>query len=443
VTPEKPKTPETTAQTVPRDTALDASSAAGEKLIIHKKPFFISMVAALAVMTLGGLVQAQRTQELVDANQRLTTELAAVSSKVADVDQSLARINAVSETIGKHLNKDKTPATTGDDATGDDPLYEGASKDAVAAATDNGLIERLNALLVDARVAAERLESAAGTIERRQKLLAAIPSRLPVSGPISSGYGVRRSPFDHHFVKHKGLDIAAPLGTPVLASADGDVIFSGWSRAFGKTLVLAHSYGIVTKYAHNSQLYAKVGEHVSKGQLISRVGSTGRSTGPHLHYEVWINGRSVSPRRFLTEQPSYETLVAQAEKTEESARASIEPVLASLSNLSLADGNAPRQSNLEGIGGDSDAGEAGDLDLSEFKGGADAIDLASLDKAAAEAPLLTSSTPYTHLANAAFGADDAAAAGKSRAEQNRAMALALAVFALCFVGVWQVARRMA
>jgi hypothetical protein len=159
---------------------------------------------------------------------------------------------------------------------------------------------------------------------------------VPVNGRISSSFGLRKSPFTKRRIQHKGLDIAAKKGTPVLACADGEVVFSGWSRAYGKALVVAHGYGIVTKYAHNSQLYAQVGEHVSKGQVISRVGSTGRSTGAHLHYEVWVNGKPVNPRRFLVEQESYETLVSHAVTTEESIR----PVLSSLANFSFDRGNS-------------------------------------------------------------------------------------------------------
>lgn len=115
----------------------------------------------------------------------------------------------------------------------------------------------------------------------------------PARGRLSSGFGWRR------LRHHDGIDIAAPHGAPITAARDGTVVFSGWYYAYGKTVIVNHGSGLQTIYGHASTVLVQRGEEVKKGQLIAKVGSTGRSTGPHLHFEVRINGRAVNPMKYL------------------------------------------------------------------------------------------------------------------------------------------------
>ncbi|MFN3696237.1 MAG: M23 family metallopeptidase [Pseudobdellovibrio sp.] len=133
----------------------------------------------------------------------------------------------------------------------------------------------------------------------RQSLLAATPSIKPARGPIGSRYGYRIDPINGRQRMHAGLDISAPPGTPVRAPADGVVSFAGWDDQYGKLVSIDHGYGVLTRYGHNSQLFVQVGQKVSKYDVISAVGSTGRSTGPHLHYEVRVNGVAVNPVNYI------------------------------------------------------------------------------------------------------------------------------------------------
>lgn len=133
----------------------------------------------------------------------------------------------------------------------------------------------------------------------RSVLLAHTPSTQPVKGWLSSGFGYRRSAFTNQREFHAGIDIVAREGTPIFAPADGVVTRSGREGGYGKILEIRHMQGIVTRYAHNSVNLAKVGQRVKRGQIIARVGSTGRSTGPHLHYEVRINGIAVNPKLYI------------------------------------------------------------------------------------------------------------------------------------------------
>ena len=137
------------------------------------------------------------------------------------------------------------------------------------------------------------------TLQKKQYLLSSIPIGKPAQGWIASSYGYRISPFTGRRSMHYGIDIAAPVGTPIYSPADGVVIFSGTKSGFGKFLMIAHDHGIVTKYGHNSDLFVKIGEKVFRGDPIAAIGSTGRSTGPHLHYEIWINGKPKNPYNFM------------------------------------------------------------------------------------------------------------------------------------------------
>lgn len=130
----------------------------------------------------------------------------------------------------------------------------------------------------------------------------AYPSRLPVAGsrvPVSSHYGTRHDPFTGRLARHTGLDIPARHGTPILASGGGRVVVAGRKGAYGQTVVIDHGDGLATLYGHASKLLVRVGDVVLPQQAIALVGSTGRSTGPHLHFEVIRHGRRVEPRQYL------------------------------------------------------------------------------------------------------------------------------------------------
>ncbi len=128
----------------------------------------------------------------------------------------------------------------------------------------------------------------------------AVPSREPIAGSyITSGFGGRADPFGGGSQFHKGIDFEANVGDPVLAVADGVVSYSGVRSGYGNVIEVDHGNGYVTRYAHNSRLLMRVGDLARIGQQIAKAGSTGRSTGAHVHFEVWENGRVVDPRKFL------------------------------------------------------------------------------------------------------------------------------------------------
>jgi murein DD-endopeptidase MepM/ murein hydrolase activator NlpD len=126
----------------------------------------------------------------------------------------------------------------------------------------------------------------------------ATPQGVPVDGQLSSGFGMRVHPRYGTKKFHSGIDLSAPRGTPVHATADGIISFSGWSKGNGNIVVIEHGHGFSTVYAHNTKNMIKVGQTVKRGQEIATTGSTGVSTGPHVHYEIWKNGERVNPESF-------------------------------------------------------------------------------------------------------------------------------------------------
>ena len=127
----------------------------------------------------------------------------------------------------------------------------------------------------------------------------ATPMGWPVPGALSSGFGKRANPQTGEPAFHSGVDIRVPSGTPVKATADGIVIVSGWVGGNGNIVVIEHGHDFSTAYAHNTQILVKVGQRVKRGDIIAISGATGRTTGPHLHYEVWKRGIPTDPIPFL------------------------------------------------------------------------------------------------------------------------------------------------
>ncbi len=148
---------------------------------------------------------------------------------------------------------------------------------------------------------ASRLDIMRTGVQRRQALVAATPSIWPVTGWLTSPYGNRRDPFTGGADFHPGLDISADYGQPVRATADGTVIVAERSGTYGNLVEVDHGYGIVTRYGHLSRFGARSGQKVHRGDIIGYVGSTGRSTSAHLHYEILLNGKLSNPLKLLAQ----------------------------------------------------------------------------------------------------------------------------------------------
>ncbi len=148
----------------------------------------------------------------------------------------------------------------------------------------------------------ERIDEIKDYLRIQKDIYMATPQGYPLEGNISSSYGRRDNPFSGQRAFHSGVDISAPLGMPIRATADGVISYSGWTKSSGNVVLIEHGCGFSTAYAHNRDNVVKVGQRVKRGEIVAHSGSTGKSTGPHVHYEVWERGRRINPIKFLEER---------------------------------------------------------------------------------------------------------------------------------------------
>ena len=216
---------------------------------------------------------------LRDLDHRLRAVVGLDTGDTQPKPSSLAQGGA--ETVSRNALWDALKQRTG-------PLVDGVNQDLSALGEEISSRER-------------SLRELKTFIEGRASVLAATPTILPVKGLITAGYGYRKSPFTGQRELHEGLDIAAPYGSPIVATADGVVTFAGPLSAYGNVVFVDHGHGISTFYAHCSSYRVREGQRVRRGDLIAHVGTTGRTTGPHVHYEVHLNGVIINPMKYIVD----------------------------------------------------------------------------------------------------------------------------------------------
>lgn len=235
--------------------------------------------------------QASELQSRIDANRK---QMAVYARDVGAIQARLARLDA----LGSKL-VDKASLDSAEFNFGLLPAYGGPRLTASDVAID-GLdlsIDRLDARLADLDV---QLATVDYLMEQKRAEQAARPHAWPSEhGWLSSHYGVRADPFTGENARHNGVDIANRFGAPVLAASRGIVTFAGEMKDYGHMVEVDHGYGYVTRYGHLSSTTVHLGDEVTDGQVLGRVGSSGRSTGPHLHYEVRRFGHHLNPGKFL------------------------------------------------------------------------------------------------------------------------------------------------
>jgi murein DD-endopeptidase MepM/ murein hydrolase activator NlpD len=229
-------------------------------------------------------------------DDRTVAEIDAVAARVGVLQAEIMRINALGQRLVEMAGLDEdefdfeNPAPAGGP---DDATLRRSSVDEVA--------QDFAKVLSDLDDRKRKLGLLETLIMERDLKRHATPEGWPlrVGGVVTSKFGYRRHPITGRHAMHKGIDIAAKTGTDIVAMADGVVIFSGRKGGYGNIVEVRHPNGLETRYAHNSRNMAAEGDIVRKGQVIAKVGSTGRSTGPHLHFEVRRNGEAVNPMQYL------------------------------------------------------------------------------------------------------------------------------------------------
>jgi murein DD-endopeptidase MepM/ murein hydrolase activator NlpD len=263
-----------------------------------------NFVLAIAALTLGVGGTAAWTPHLFFRSRALADHAAAVELENRKLREDKTRYEAAIAQLGEHLAAVESVAGKLAQAVGLKDLPSEHPSGGVGT-TFGSRAELLGEESAALRKRMENLDSSFDRLTQawgdRLKVLASTPSLAPVSGFFSDGFGWRRDPIDGSREFHKGVDIVAPSGTPVRAAADGLVTAAGRMAGYGTMVHLAHGYGLGTRYGHLSRVLVTPGQRVKRGDVIGMVGSTGRSTGPHLHYEVFRAGNQVDPRKYLGE----------------------------------------------------------------------------------------------------------------------------------------------
>lgn len=227
--------------------------------------------------------------------------LDAYAKQLGELQARIVRLDAQNQRLAR-LAGDKVPSsmTASKDLPAGNPDHQGGPLVAPVLLSEDSLKQAIEDLVSSVDMRDDYQGEIESKILQQSVLKDMIPNSKPVlAGYRSSSYGWRSDPFTGFKAFHEGLDFPATKGTPILAAADGIVIASRRTPAYGNLVKIDHGAGLETRYAHASKLLVKVGERVVKGQKIALVGSTGRSTGPHLHYEIRLNGAALDPRRYL------------------------------------------------------------------------------------------------------------------------------------------------
>lgn len=232
------------------------------------------------------------------------SQLLSLSGKMRTLEEDVRRVQQFDSKLRVLMNAEPDSAnedannfnpSTAPGRAAQTPTYLARYRDLYVRQLHN-LVDELSTNILLEEVEQQTLVS---HMRLNKDLLLSTPSIWPTKGYLTSGFGWRRSPFSGASAMHKGLDIANRVGTPVSAPARGAVTFSGADGAYGISVTISHGVGIVTRYAHLSKALVKVGDYVQRGEVIGAVGNTGRSTGPHLHYEVIVNNTPVDPMRYI------------------------------------------------------------------------------------------------------------------------------------------------
>ena len=270
--------------------AVVAASVLGLLLLGVGVDYVILKFKSFELESLRELTEIQKAQ--LTAFEAKIGDLQARMTAIQTLDEKLRQITGL-EDRGR---ANRTVAVGGGESLEDQPQ---ARLDRGRQALAERMARDLDALARDAELRKASLEELEAHLEAQRVQLASTPSIWPVRGWLTSDFGPRLSPFTETTQMHEGLDIAGPIGAPIKAPAAGVVVRAGANGSYGNFVAIDHGYGIQTRYGHLDKILVKVGQRVKRHQQIATLGNTGRSTGPHLHYEVRVNGVPVNPAKYI------------------------------------------------------------------------------------------------------------------------------------------------
>jgi len=280
-------------------------------LRVHKKTFkvglyLLAFCVLLTIFFFCDYIQVRKKSfelaQLRYETEEQRTKIHFYSSKIEDLEKQLARLKVFDKKIRIIANLEKGQETTSFVGMGG-PSPSDVREKLRAERDEAGLVRQMRTdverLKSEAMSREESLSELEKLLQNKREMLTHTPSIWPVHGWVTSGFGFRTDPFTGLAQMHEGLDISNREGSPVIASADGIVSATGKDFTYGNVVVISHGFGIISRYNHLSKILVGAGRKVKRGDIIAEVGTTGRSTGPHLHYEIRVNGIPINPRRYI------------------------------------------------------------------------------------------------------------------------------------------------
>ena len=273
---------------------------------------FTRLAGVVVLLSLGSVAAAAHYARVVtqlsddrvlkEENQQLRGELQLVREKVFQLNRTVDRVEKLDQKLRTFSVLSDPDRNLAIGPVGHKPGEGDDSHLSALDLEDTGTVTaKVDSLTVQATKQEQSLQELNEYFQDQKSLLASAPSIWPARGWVTSDFGHRLDPYTSERTMHKGLDIAAGFGAPVVAPADGTVVFAATEGGYGNVLVIDHGYNIKTRYGHLSEILVKAGQKVKRGDKVAATGNTGRSTGPHLHYEVRVNGIPENPRKFILE----------------------------------------------------------------------------------------------------------------------------------------------
>ncbi len=278
--------------------------------VIEVSHTMLKLVASLAVAvgvvslllgyaTVSRTIDVARAEALELENQELARTLGQLQGRVSTLADSVATLEQHDSKLRLLANMEPIDPQVRASGIGG-PARPALEAGSVLVEQASAVQVDLNALIRRANLLSSSFAEAADSLASHEDRLTRMPSIMPTQGWLSSSFSsLRPHPVLHESRPHEGIDVVAPMGTPILAPGAGTVLSSQWEAGYGNTIVVDHGNGIITKYAHASRLLATSGQRVKRGDRIALVGNSGLSTSPHLHYEVHVNGQPVNPLRYI------------------------------------------------------------------------------------------------------------------------------------------------
>lgn len=280
-------------------------------LKIHKKTFKIgfylfTLIFLSTTVFFCDYIQIKRKvfelNRLRQEAQAQKSQIRFFSDQIEDLETQLSRLKDFDRKVRIIANLEKgqdTPPIIGIGGPSPSDIREKLKREN----DENGLIQQMKSDVERLKSEAISREESFSELEKllqsKKEMLAHTPSIWPVMGWVTSGFGFRTNPFTGLTQMHEGIDISNQVGTPIIAPADGIISDIGNDLGLGKILVISHGFGMITRYAHLNKVLVRVGQKVKRGEKIAEVGTSGRTTGPHLHYEVRLGGIPVNPMRYI------------------------------------------------------------------------------------------------------------------------------------------------